>query len=190
MPEIVLASQSPRRQELLKHVFFSFLTIPSDADETLPEGLSPQECVVEISRRKVDDVVSRVSAGAMVIGADTIVVLDDRILGKPRNEQEAHEMLQSLSGRTHQVYTGIVIVQDKKIVTGYEVTDVTFREISESEIDGYIQTGEPMDKAGAYGIQEKGAFIVEKIHGDYFNVVGLPLCRLGKMLAKFDIKIL
>ena len=190
MPEIVLASQSPRRNELLRHAFFSFITEPSEADETLPEGLSPSESVITIAKRKVADVKERVAPGSLIIGADTIVVCDGKILGKPRSEPEAREMLTLLSGRTHTVYTGLVICQDDHEETGYESTDVTFRLLTQKEISSYIATGEPMDKAGAYGIQEKGAFLVEKINGDYFNVVGLPLCRLGKMLEAFGITIL
>lgn len=190
MPEIVLASQSPRRNELLRHAFFSFITVPSDADETIPEGLSPAESTITIAKRKVYDVKGRVAPGSLIIGADTIVVCEGKILGKPRSEPEAREMLTLLSGRTHTVYTGLVICQDDREVSGYEATDVTFRELTPEMISSYISTGEPMDKAGAYGIQEKGAFLVEKIHGDYFNVVGLPLCRLGKMLEELGITVL
>lgn len=190
MPEIVLASQSPRRNELLRHAFFSFITVPSDADETIPAGLSPAESAVAIAKRKVSDVKNRVAPGSLIIGADTIVVCDGKLLGKPRSEPEAREMLTLLSGRTHTVYTGLVLSQDEKEITGFEATDVTFRKLTPEMISSYISTGEPMDKAGAYGIQEKGAFLVEKINGDYFNVVGLPLCRLGKMLEELDIMVL
>ena len=190
MPEIVLASQSPRRQELLHHAFFSFMTVPSDADETLPAGLPPADCAVEIARRKVTDVSSRVAPGSLIIGADTIVVCDGRILGKPLSEPEAREMLTLLSGRTHTVYTGLVIRQGERELSGCEATDVTFRSLTPGMIAAYIATGEPMDQAGAYGIQEKGAFLVERIEGDYFNVVGLPLCRLGKMLEQLGVALL
>lgn len=190
MPEIVLASQSPRRNELLRHAFFSFITVPSDADETLPQGISPGECTIVIAQRKVDDVKSRVAPGSLIIGADTIVSCAGKTLGKPRSEEEAREMLTLLSGRTHTVYTGLVLCQDDRTVSGYEATDVTFRKLTPEMISSYISTGEPMDKAGAYGIQEKGAFLVEKINGDYFNVMGLPLCRLGKMLEQLGMPVL
>ena len=145
MPEIVLASQSPRRQELLHHAFFSFMTVPSDADETLPAGLPPADCAVEIARRKVTDVSSRVAPGSLIIGADTIVVCDGRILGKPLSEPEAREMLTLLSGRTHTVYTGLVIRQGERELSGCEATDVTFRSLTPGMIAAYIASGEPMD---------------------------------------------
>ncbi|MEG2570264.1 MAG: Maf family protein [Clostridia bacterium] len=189
MPEIVLASQSPRRQELLKRAFFSFLTIPSDADETLPDA-PPDVCVAEIARRKAMDVMPRVSPGALIISADTLVVCDGQILGKPRDEADARAMLTRLSGRTHEVYTGVVIAQSSNVLADYAMTRVKFRPLTSEQIDAYIHSGEPMDKAGAYGIQDKGAFLVERIDGDYFNVVGLPLCLLGNMLSKFGIDVL
>lgn len=190
MPEIVLASQSPRRRELLSLAFSDFIIMPSNADETLPDGLSPEESVVEIAKRKVLDIRQRVSCDSLVIGADTIVVKDGAILGKPVDKEDAFNMLSSLSGNTHTVYTGVVLAKGDKLSCSYEATDVTFRTLSDDEINAYIATGEPMDKAGAYGIQQLGAFLVEKICGDYFNVVGLPMCKLGKMLSEFGIKIL
>ena len=128
----------------------------------------------------------------IVLGADTIVVLDDKILGKPESAQEAEEMLASLSGRWHRVYTGLSLVDasTKDYVSDFEVSRVKFKELSSSEIQNYIKTGEPMDKAGSYGIQGKGALFVEKIEGDYYNIVGLPLFKLSKMLEQFDIRIL
>jgi len=189
MPDIILASQSPRRKQLLKNLFEDFLIIPSVADETLPDGLTPSECVVEIARRKVFDVKGK-HPDSLVIGADTIVVYNDKILGKPRDEEDARNMLTFLSGKTHKVYTGIVVSLGDKTLTFAEETQVTFRTLSSEMIKNYIATGEPMDKAGAYGIQDKGSLLVERINGDYFNVVGLPVCRLAKMLEELKFSVL
>ena len=189
LPNIILASQSPRRRELLSNIFPSFSIIPSDADETLPENASPADCAIEIARRKVLDVKSR-SDDALIIGADTIVVKDNKILGKPKDEEDAFSMLSALSGGEHTVYTGLVVSYGAKLLCCAEATEVTFRPLTPEMIRAYIKTGEPMDKAGAYGIQQKGAILVDKICGDYFNVVGLPVCRLSKMLEDLGITVL
>ena len=189
MVEIILASQSPRRRELLKNLVADFKIIPSDADETLPEGASPADCAVEIARRKAFDIKAQ-NPDALIIGADTIVIYEDKILGKPKDDEEAYEMLSLLSGKTHKVCTGVVATLGDKTIAHGEETYVTFRTLSPDMIKNYIATGEPGDKAGAYGIQEKGAVLVEKIEGDYFNVVGLPLCRLSKMLNDLGISVL
>ena len=189
MVRIILASQSPRRKKLLKNLVDAFDIIPSDADETLPEGAIPAECAVEIARRKVFDIKEK-NPDCLIIGADTIVVYEDKILGKPRDEEDAYRMLSFLSGKTHSVYTGLVVSSGEKTLSFAEETRVTFRELSAEMIKNYIATGEPMDKAGAYGIQDKGSLLVEKINGDYFNVVGLPVCRLAKMLHELDISVL
>lgn len=178
--EIVLASSSPRRSELLRMLGLEFTVRPSDAEESIPDGLGPADAVMHLARTK-----NNVS-GDVVISADTIVYYDGRILGKPKDAEEAAEMLRELSGRTHEVYTGICVNGN----CGYEMTRVTFREISDREIHDYIMTGEPLDKAGAYGAQGKGALFVEKIEGDFFNVMGLPLCRLGIMLNSLGVEIL
>ena len=176
----VLASQSPRRQELLRHFHIDFVIRPADIDETLTPGLSLRDAVGDISRRKALAVPRQKED--TVIAADTIVVLGDRVLGKPRDEEDAFRMLRLLSGSTHRVMTGLTVVQGEDIHTCTEVTDVTFRPLSDEEIRGYIASGEPMDKAGAYGIQGDAALFVSGISGDYYNVVGLPLCRLAMIL--------
>ena len=189
MTHVILASQSPRRKQLLKNITETFDIIPSDADETMPEGVSPAECAAEISRRKAFDVKARFP-DSLIIGADTIVVLDNKILGKPRDEEDAFNMLSALSGNTHTVYTGLTVSFGDTTFSEAVATKVTFRTLTPDMIRRYIATGEPMDKAGAYGIQDKGAILVEKIDGDYFNVVGLPICRLAKILGDMGISVL
>ena len=181
MSRVILASQSPRRKELLKRVFDEFDVIPSGADETVDAECSA-DYVCTLACRKARDVASRVESDALVIGADTIVVCDGRILEKPKDEEDAFAMLTKLSGRAHQVYTGVALCKDGQVSVDYEMTDVWIRPLTPEEISRYIETGEPMDKAGAYGIQDKGALLVSRIEGDYFNVVGLPLCKLCEML--------
>ncbi len=189
MPKVILASKSPRRRELLSVLFENFDIKVSDADETLPNNLSPAECASEIAYRKLCDIKSKFD-DALIIAADTIVVLDDKILGKPKDEKDAFDMLSSLSGRTHTVYTGVALSYKDKFVRFTEGTLVSFRSLSPDTIRAYINTKEPMDKAGAYGIQNKGALFVEKIEGDYFNVVGLPICRLATEIEKLGFSVL
>ncbi len=189
MSKIILASQSPRRRELLSVLFNEFDVMVSNADETMPQNLAPSECVTEIAYRKLCDV-TQSCAGALVIAADTIVVLNGKILGKPKDANDAFDMLRELSANTHTVYTGVAISYRNKVSTFAEETKVTFRKLDDATITAYIKTGEPMDKAGAYGIQNKGALFVEKIEGDYFNVVGLPICRLSKELEKLGFSVL
>ena len=189
--EIVLASGSPRRRQLLEQIGLTgFRVLASDADESLPDGIAPGEAVERLSARKGAAVAAQARPGALVIAADTVVALDGAILGKPRDEGEAREMLSALSGRTHQVYTGVSLFHPGGRRTEHEVTAVTFRPLSREEIAAYVATGEPMDKAGAYGIQGLGALLVERLEGDYFNVMGLPLCRLGRMLAAAGVRLL
>ncbi len=184
---LILASQSPRRQELLEQIgLHNFLIHPARGEERAPDGLSPAELVEYLSQQKAAEV-SAVCPGDTVIAADTVVALDRQILGKPRTRAEAAEMLSSLSGREHTVYTGVTVRRDGEAVTEHEASLVRFRPLTRGEIDAYVSTGEPMDKAGAYGVQGVGALFVEGISGDYFNVVGLPLCRLGRMLSRFGI---
>ena len=186
--EIILASQSPRRKELLERMGIrSFTVMDSGVDEHEEELLPPEELVCRLSERKAEAVAQRAPAGAVVIAADTVVSLDGAILGKPADKLEAFRMLSTLSGARHQVHTGVTVMRDGEKQVEHETTDVTFRELSEEEIEHYLATGEPMDKAGAYGIQGYGALLVERIEGDYYNVMGLPVCRLGQMLRRVDV---
>ena len=180
---VILASQSPRRRELLSLLDIVFSVQASDVEETLEPGLSPEQQVAKLSRRKAEAVAH--TAQDVVIGADTVVVYGDKVLGKPESREQAVQMLQLLSGNTHRVMTGLTVLRGDKVVSCTEITEVTFRELSEKEIEAYVGTGEPMDKAGAYGIQGGGAKFVSGIRGDYFNVVGLPVCRLSQILETF-----
>ena len=188
--EFILASQSPRRRELLNAIGLNFEVIVSDADESSvsPEGIAPGMYVQELAMLKgaaaAKFLRERGRKKAIVISADTVVAADGKILGKPKDEEEAFAMLSALSGREHEVYTGICVM---RLLDGFSVADsvktsVWFNELSEDKIRRYIKSGEPMDKAGAYGIQGKGAVLVKQIDGDYFNVVGLPLSRLAQIL--------
>ena len=191
MARIILGSGSPRRQELLQRMGISNFTIlVPEVEEQFPEGLTPQEVVCHISREKADTICRSVEPDDIVITADTMVFLDDKRLGKPADEADALRMLTALQGRHHTVCTGVTVRQGERSITECETTEVYFRPISEAELRSYIATGEPMDKAGSYGIQEKGALLVEKIHGDYFNVMGLPVLRLSRMLAQFGVQLL
>ena len=175
---------------MLKQIGLKFQVIISDADEEIVD-LSPDEFVKNIALQKAHIVSGAVSDG-IIIAADTIVVIDGRILGKPRDLEDACEMLTGLSGRMHEVFTGLCIFEQPsgRYFLGYERTEVYFRNISQTEIKAYIATGEPLDKAGAYGIQGKGALFVKKINGCYFNVVGLPITLLYDALAGFDVNLL
>ena len=183
--ELILASASPRRQELLRGLGFSFEVRTADIDETMDASRGAEAEVARISRAKAEAVRAQVQHDALIIAADTIVCVDDRILGKPHTEAEAAEMLRLLSGRAHQVRTGVTVLRGDAAATEVETTQVHFRTVTEAEIAAYIATGEPMDKAGAYGIQGCAAVFAEGIEGDYFNVMGLPLCRLDRMLKQF-----
>lgn len=188
---MTLASGSPRRRQLLEQIGLEdFTVLPSEADETTDPGLSPAAVVEELSRRKAEAVARQAPDGELVLAADTVVALGDVILGKPQSEEEAVRMLCALSGRTHRVYTGVTLLRAGEARTEHEVTAVTFRTISMEEIRTYAACGEPMDKAGAYGIQGRGALLVERLEGDYFNVMGLPVCRLGRMLRDFGVSLL
>ncbi|MGM9606991.1 MAG: Maf family protein [Oscillospiraceae bacterium] len=186
--EIILASGSPRRRELLERMGVRDFTVVSpDADESLEEGLPPAGQVERLSRLKADAVAAEAEPGALIIAADTVVALDGTILGKPADEEEAFRMLSALSGVRHQVYTGVTVRQDDKILTRHEVTSVDFRALEAEEVERYIATGECMDKAGAYGIQGYGALLIEGINGDYYNVMGLPVACLAQMLKEFGV---
>jgi septum formation protein len=183
MPRLVLASSSPRRKELLEKLHIPFAIRSPRTDETVPGNMPPAEVVLELAVRKAKAVAANCQ-NSCVIGADTIVAIDGEILGKPSGREQAGKMLKALSGRTHSVFTGVAVLYGQSIEAFYEKTDVTFWELSEEEIGRYIDTGEPFDKAGAYGIQEWGSLLVKEIHGDYFSVVGLPLARLARALEK------
>lgn len=186
----VLASKSPRRKELLKNIGIDACIMPANIDEDLLTGLPPERMVAELSMLKATDVARSFGKDTYVIGADTVVCVDGEIFGKPENDTEAKVMLKKLSGRSHEVYTGYCVVNCESgvSVAKCEKTMVYFRSLSDEEIDSYIKTREPMDKAGAYGIQQRGSKFVEKIEGDYFNVVGLPVCALVKLMKEeFDI---
>ena len=187
---IILASASPRRTELLKQAGFTFTVIPSSIEEQRTET-SPDKLAEDLAFQKAEDVYQSIKQDYtgkdfMVIGADTIVYYDGEVLGKPADEQEAFDMLKMLSDRTHQVYTGLANIlkkaDEKQIYLMHERTDVTFYPISDHELKDYIATGDPLDKAGAYGIQGPFAVHVKKINGDYNNVVGLPIARLYQSL--------
>ena len=182
--DIILASQSPRRRELLTQVGLTFRVHVSDVDEATAPGPPPARMVEELSRRKASAVAALEGPEPLIIAADTVVALEGAILGKPHSQEDAFAMLSALSGREHHVYTGVTVIHGGKSVTFHENTAVRFRPLSESDIRDYIATGEPMDKAGAYGIQGRGALLVEGISGDYGNVVGLPLFRLGRVLEE------
>lgn len=206
---LILASASPRRRRLLDNVGAQFEVHTSDVDEHAVEATSPAQLVVARARLKADAVAGVIDSG-LVIGADTVVVVDDEILGKPRDAEEARRMLGRLSGRSHHVMTGVAvcpaggtrssigpppvergsIVRQDGALVAYERTTVTMRSLTSTEIDRYVATGEPMDKAGAYGIQERGGLLVAGIVGDYFNVVGLPLALLRDMLEQFGVSLL
>ena len=180
--EIILASQSPRRRELLGLFHIPFTVRVADIDETMDPAKDPYDEVARVSRLKAEAVEH--ADDDIVIAADTIVVCQGQVLGKPRDEADAYRMLKLLSGRDHQVMTGMTVLQGDQCITCTEVTDIHFRPLSEEEIRAYISTGEPMDKAGAYGIQGVAALFAEKIVGDYHNVVGLPVCRLSCILRE------
>ena len=188
---VILASASPRRRELLERFGLPFEVIPARGEERAPEGLTPAELVERLSRAKAGEVAAAAEdREAVIIAADTVVELEGEILGKPRDEAEARAMLRRLSGRTHRVWTGVTVRRGDEHRTESVCTAVEFRPLSEEEIRAYVSTGEPLDKAGAYGYQGLACLFVEEIRGDYFNVVGLPLCRLGRMLRAFDLDLL
>ena len=189
MARIVLASGSPRRQELLRRIGIQdFVISVSQVEEVCPEGLTPQETVCHISRQKSAAV--QAAADDIVITADTMVFLDDRRLGKPRDEADALRMLLELQGRHHTVCTGVTVRQGTTMLTRAQTTQVWFRTADAEELKRYIRSGEPMDKAGAYGVQGLGSLLVERIDGDFFNVMGLPVVLLSRMLAEFGVTLL
>ena len=183
MKHIILASASPRRKEILELADLEFDVMPSDAQE-ITTKTAPNEVVMELASIKAKDIYKKSEKQSMIVGADTVVAYQGQILGKPADEADAKRMLTMLSGQTHEVYTGVCIIEDGKTKTFYEETKVTFYEISDEQIDYYIKTGEPMDKAGSYGIQGKAAVFIKGIEGDYYNVVGFPIARFLQEITK------
>ena len=180
--QLILASQSPRRKELLGLFHIPFQIRVADIDETMDPNKSAAEEVARVSRAKAMAIPR--DSQDVVVAADTIVVCNGQVLGKPKDEADAFRMLRLLSGRDHQVMTGMTVLQGEQALTTTEITDIHFRQLSDREILRYIATGEPMDKAGSYGIQGGAALFAEKLHGDYYNVTGLPVCRLGQLLKQ------
>ncbi len=183
---VVLGSSSPRRRDLLTLVGIVHTVEPADVDESIHAGELPELYAERLSRAKAETIAAR-NPDALVIGADTIVVIDDAVLGKPRDVGDAERMLAILSGRSHTVMTAVAVVFNGAIASAVETVDVTFRAIDADEIRSYVATGEPMDKAGAYGIQGYGATIVRRIDGDYFAVMGLSLVRLVALMADLGV---
>ncbi len=188
MQTLILASSSPRRKELLESLHLTFEVSSSNVDESFQSEWPPEEIVMELARRKAQ-YVAKQHPSAYVIGSDTIVVADGQVLGKPKTEQEAVAMLESLSGRTHAVYTGVTIISPTEYTHFFEKTDVEFWELTADEILSYVDTKEPLDKAGAYGIQGYGRLLVKRINGDYYSVVGLPLSKTIRELKKLGFQL-
>ena len=187
---IILGSKSPRRQELLEKLGVPFRVLTADVDETVAPELSAREAVAQISARKAEATSRLAKDGELIVCADTVVALDGRIMGKPHDRADAVRMLTALSGQTHEVLTGVTVRGADRCVTVVERTAVTFRTLLPREIEAYVSSGEPMDKAGAYGIQGAASCFVSHLDGDYFNVMGLPLCTLAILLRSFGVKIL
>ncbi len=183
--KVVLASASPRRKELLSLIFNEYDIRPADCDETLPEGIKAQEAVEYLSLIKNKATVEICDEKSLVISADTVVAVEGEILGKPQDKEDARRMISLLSGREHQVFTGVTLSLNGKFKTFSEKTDVVFYKLTDKEIEDYISTDEPYDKAGAYGIQGKAGLLVKSVNGDYYNVVGLPVARLKREIMEF-----
>ncbi len=189
-PKIILASASPRRRELLGIFGHPFTCIPAVGQEDKAGYASCEALTEALAIQKAREVAAAAGEDAVVIGSDTLVECDGVELGKPKDEEDAFRMLSALSGRSHRVCTGLCCIRGEREISAVEITEVCFRELSEREIRAYIATGEPMDKAGAYGIQGRASLFVEAIRGDYFTVMGLPLCRLGIMLKELGVELL
>ncbi|MBR4393920.1 MAG: septum formation inhibitor Maf [Oscillospiraceae bacterium] len=190
MKQLILASASPRRKQLLEMMGLAFRVVPAAGEEHPCADEAPDAIVKALALAKGREVAAHVPQDTIVLAADTIVWLDGQLLGKPKTEEEAVHMLRCLSGKTHEVYTGVALISEGEELAEAERTEVTFRDLTEEEIWRYVASGEPMDKAGAYGAQGRAAALISRIDGDFFNVVGLPLCMLGQMLAKKGVSIL
>ena len=190
MPQIYLASASPRRRELLSQIKLPYQILTREVDETLPPGIPPAEQVLTLSRRKAAAAAEKLNAG-IIIAADTVVALGEVVLGKPQNAAEALDMLDRLQGKVHEVYSGITLLEvpGNRMLSDYERTEVIMRHAGRAELARYAATGEPMDKAGAYGIQGLAAVFITEIKGCYYNVVGLPVSKLVTMLGEFGIDV-
>lgn len=182
--EIVLASKSARRYEILTNLGLKPEVIVSDADENIDSSLPPETYTEKLSILKASTVKDKVSKDKIIIASDTVVYANNEILGKPKDRNDARRMLKMLSGSTHKVVSGVAVIHKDKISYSSDSTEVTFRELSDSEIEAYLDTDEPYDKAGAYGIQDNASVFIRKINGDYFNVVGLPVYKLFELLKK------
>ena len=187
-PRVILASASPRRRELLRLIGVDHEVRPADIDESYLPGERPDAHAERLARGKAEAIASVAGADAVTIGSDTIVVVDGDVLGKPRDREHAAQMLRRLSGRSHVVMTGVAVTWRNQTLSGVEQVGVAFRALSDDEIERYIDTGEPMDKAGAYGIQGFGATIVERVDGDYFAVMGLALNKLAGLLREAGLR--
>ena len=186
MNPIILASGSPRRRQLLEMLGIPFRVVQPDVDETYPAGEAPEAYVVRLARAKAAAVAGR-EPGALVLGADTTVEVRGQVLGKPSSPDEAVAMLKKLQGRTHHVLTAVALAKDGRIEHALDVSDVTFRPLDNATIEDYVATGEPMDKAGAYAVQGKGAVMVDWIRGDFFGVMGLPIRLVIELLDRFEV---
>ncbi len=189
MQRLILASASPRRRELLQNLGLDFDVIPSDIDE---DGITESSAEILVTRLALEKAcsIAKEHSEAVVIGSDTLVIKDGTILGKPKDEVEAEGMLKMLSGATHTVATGVAVVKGDRSMCDVVVTEVTFKKLEQSEIDNYIKSGDPFDKAGGYGIQGKASAMIRGIKGDYFAVMGLPVCRTVEILKEFGIEVL
>ena len=188
---LILASGSPRRRELLDKFGIDYEILPAQGEESAPPELTPGERVKALAAQKAEETAHRVNdPTAVILAADTLVELDGEVLGKPGASERARAMLRALSGREHRVWSGVCIREGERILAESECTAVRFRTLSDAEIEAYIATGEPLDKAGAYGYQGLASLFVERIEGDFFNVMGLPVCRMGQMLREFGISLL
>ena len=182
--KVILASASPRRKELITRLFEEYTVVPADIDETIPDEIGAEFAPVFLAAQKAQ-AISETNPNALIIAADTVVIADGEILGKPKDRSEAKQMLRFLSGKTHKVITGCCISKGTESCSFYEESYVTFYELSEKEIDEYVDQGLADGKAGAYGIQDNGALFVQKIEGDYYNIVGLPIARLNREIQQF-----
>ncbi|WP_458412350.1 Maf family protein [Schinkia sp. CFF1] len=185
MKKLILASSSPRRKELMSYLNIPFEIVVSHVEEHFNDKNDPSEIVQALALQKAEAVAESLDGNVIVIGADTIVTIDKQILGKPKDEEDARIMLTKLSGREHTVYTGVAIIAGPETRTFFEETKVEFWDLTAEEIDNYIKSGEPLDKAGAYGIQNLGSILVKRIEGDYYSVVGLPIARTYRELKNF-----